>query len=296
MHAHIPIAVSRARHRGAGFTLIELVVSMSIFAIMMLVMINIFSSAQKAWSAAAARTEMFENARIALDIMAGDFQNAYYQNGVTPFWHWEPTDITDPGTTGAWGEQAKEGIAFISSTKVKQDCYTHFTRLYEIKYNVPYSTDPHLAGWLRRSVTGDQEPGNKWNFLNNFTVGKGTAAGPPPNGGLTADDTSSAEYKKLIPNVVEFNIECYRQDGTPLLPFQATGANGGNDLGLVSEFPYSLKIDLSLLSGHDWNKYVMMSGADPANPSGDADPAMTFRINNQRSFTRMVIIGDRGQY
>ena len=66
--------------------------AMGVFSIIMVVMLSFLSSTQKAWSETSANGEVYENARIALDLLTRDIQSALYNNddsskGIYPFWH-----------------------------------------------------------------------------------------------------------------------------------------------------------------------------------------------------------------
>ncbi|MEA2011919.1 MAG: hypothetical protein U9O87_02365 [Verrucomicrobiota bacterium] len=58
------------------FTLIELLTAMGIFVILMFVIFSFFSNAQKLWSITNKNTRIYENARIAFEVIGRDLQNA----------------------------------------------------------------------------------------------------------------------------------------------------------------------------------------------------------------------------
>ena len=64
-----------------AFTLLELLISMGVFAILMLALMQFFSSAQTIWTTSNAKTDMFENAKIAMNLIATDLMNLYYEHG-----------------------------------------------------------------------------------------------------------------------------------------------------------------------------------------------------------------------
>ena len=51
------------------FTLLELLVSMGVFAILMLALMQFFTSAQSIWTRSNTRYDMYDNARLALNLM-----------------------------------------------------------------------------------------------------------------------------------------------------------------------------------------------------------------------------------
>ncbi len=73
------------------YTLVELLMAMAIFAIISVIMMRFFSSAQQIWSKASQKNVLYADARVALDIMTADLQSALYDNnvntGIYPFWN-----------------------------------------------------------------------------------------------------------------------------------------------------------------------------------------------------------------
>lgn len=259
-----------------AFTLVELVVAMAIFSLMMMVLINIFTSSQRVWSTTAARNEMFENARIALDIMSRDLQVAFYGN--TP-------------QTGTWGTPdwvnaqrvkiatSNSELTFLANTSLPQDnTSTTPNPPYYLKYS------RNSDGWLRRAAfsiwnkttldTGAYDKLQIWDDGNGFDNGTNTALNTfyditddSVTGYMEADDMNN-----LIPYVTSLEFLCFNDEN---LPF-------------YNEFPYAVMIRLSLLDGVSWMKYQAIGEATAA--------GIEFRQNNERTFTKFVLIGDRGQY
>ena len=69
-----------AGRRKAPFTIVELIVAMSIFAILMLILMQIFSATQDVWRRTAQKSDAAEMARTALDLLTTDLQSAIYIN------------------------------------------------------------------------------------------------------------------------------------------------------------------------------------------------------------------------
>jgi uncharacterized protein (TIGR02599 family) len=61
--------------------LVELIIAMAVFTVLMFALMQFFSSAQKAWTSSANKTQLYEDSRIALEMMANDLRNAYYEPG-----------------------------------------------------------------------------------------------------------------------------------------------------------------------------------------------------------------------
>jgi uncharacterized protein (TIGR02599 family) len=83
-----PAAASRA------FTLVELLVSMSVLTILLLIVTNVISETQKAWSQASSRVSQFREARAAFDVITRNISQAT----LNTYWDYKrsnPNDIAE---------------------------------------------------------------------------------------------------------------------------------------------------------------------------------------------------------
>ena len=70
------------------FTLVEVLIAMSVLSVFLLGLMQFYSSTENVLSSGVERTEMFERARIAMDMMANDLTCIYYSqtdDDLTPF-------------------------------------------------------------------------------------------------------------------------------------------------------------------------------------------------------------------
>ena len=111
------------------FTLIELMAAMGVFAIIMLIMLSFFSSAQKAWTNCANRGQIYENARIAMDLISRDLQCAYYDKDKIPFWNKGYTNYILANAV-----YNQEALCFVSATNIAPDGCN--SKICEIKYQL----------------------------------------------------------------------------------------------------------------------------------------------------------------
>lgn len=273
------------------FTLTELVVTMAVFVILLAVLLRFYGTAYKATSSSSEQSMIFENARIAMDLMTRDVQCAYYKNGVTPFWH-------HAAVGSSWGEYRNELLAFIAATSLRPN--DESTKICKIKYQKYYSTNTTTSnfGWLRRSVTGDKDnDGNtnpKWNFYNNFIVGyttEDTPGGDTPVAALTANSMAHENYQKVIPYVTELSFTCYDKTGNTISSDPTTSIAA--DACQSTAFPFAIEIILKLMDKNSWAKWISIGGCDG---SGETSQARDFRISKERTFRKMILLGNRGQY
>ena len=151
--------------------------AMGVFAIIMLIMLAFFSSAQKAWTNCINRGQIYENARVAMDLISRDLQCTYYEVNRIPFWNKGYTNCVD----AAYNQQM---LAFVSATSIPPSLTSNFpndncrSKICKVKYqlyncNVSPTPTGIPEGWLLRSVTGDTTdtplpaglyPNSKWNY------------------------------------------------------------------------------------------------------------------------------------
>jgi type II secretory pathway pseudopilin PulG len=195
------------------FTLIELMAAMGVFAIIMFIVMSFFSAANKAWANCRERSEVFENARIAMDLISRDIQCMYYEYEKIPFYHY-------PGTSAA---NDNEALFFISATSIRPISVSKICEIAYSFYNqdVPVVGTACKAGWLVRSATADSNP-SKWNYYDTPAV---QLALEDPHAGkvfdmtdntyaFTQNSASREAYNLVVPNVVWLSFVCIERNGT----------------------------------------------------------------------------------
>jgi len=182
------------------FTLIELTISCVILLILCLIAGNIYSNTIKVTNDVNSKTIMFENARIAMDLMTRDIQSIYFEKGATPFWHYKKTDETD------------EFIAFASASSVIPN--SHNTSICEVKYKM------NDDGWVQRSITSSNDDDYSWNYNKNYNYSNNNLNVGPSKvldsdgkniNVFTIDDTGNEPYRNLIPYATNLEFTCFRR-------------------------------------------------------------------------------------
>ena len=305
--------------KNTPFTLLELILAMGILMIIMVIMLSFFSAAQKAWMSSSANAEIYENARVAMDLMTRDLQAALYNDenstkGIYPFWH-----------------ESDSRINFISATNVGDAA--DVSKIREVKYarsdgrtTAPKMTLDDLGngtelkgGWLVRSVTGDSsvdpdypndntKPLNKYNFAlfpgSNPDLYRIYKVFKEIVGGTASANKSSNDFNYVVPYVVSLKFTCYSNrfkdmrdingdtvagtvlNGDAVYDYSSTTA------AVPTPFPYAIKIEIVLLDRTSWAKWIAMGGL-VATPGSDPAAAKTFREAHQRTFTTMIYLGER---
>ena len=256
------------------FTLLEMVVSLGVFMVLLVIVLNFYDSVFSTASLSSRTSLLFDNANTAMDIIARDLQCIYYKNDAVPFWHKGPTPWT-----GDDKQYNNDLIAFVSATDLPSEAGN--SRLCEVKYQLYFpdsgqgGMEADSAGWILRSTTGDLTsiggPEPKWNFNYNVSAGKSG-----PGNAFTANIDSSDTWQKLIPGVTDLTFECFDINGTVIV---ASAVD-------PTFFPYSIEINLSLMDKDSWQKWIAILGPTERE---------IFRKNHIRTFYRTVFIGERGQ-
>jgi type II secretory pathway pseudopilin PulG len=282
--------LSYEKSRGFLFSLLEMTVAFAVFLILITIILRLYSAAFSVTVKASNQSLIFENARIAMDIIARDLQSIYYRNEATPFWHWKPDS-----KPASWGDYRNELLAFISATSLSpnDNCVSSLS---EIKYQLYYSTNKTKSnnGWLRRSVTGDHTStaaNGKWNFYYNLNTGYGTDLESEVTSAFTANSSSSENYQKVIPYVTELSFICYDREGNSIEPDRNTDKS--DNFGSITGFPYSVDVTLRLMDKDSWQKWLNLF-SDNDYPDNEPISAILFRQQNEREFRKTVFIGERG--
>lgn len=269
------------RGKSKPFTLIELLVAMGVFALLMLALMTFFNSAQKLWTVSTNKMEMFENARIALDLISTDLQCAYYESNHNDnmIYFGYP-----PPTSGVSGMTPKLAFTSLRTTPPNSKCKS---RIAEIQYGV-------MDNKLYVNITGDFKTSGADNEANwDFTDTSGaTLSSTDWNTAATPfksyddniyDPVSKANpdgWKEIIPYVVDMTVSCADRDGNVISSTYGT-AN-------PDKLPYMVKIDLTLIDRDNYKRTASKFG-------GSFNSSDVLVDKNKMTFSRSVII-ERGQY
>jgi len=196
MGNHFQRRAARRRH----FTLIELLAAMSVLVVLMFVLFRFFGSAEKAWSASEGNTRIYENARIAFEVITRDLQSAIASSRdgqKVPFYVWTAADGT---TNGANGER----LSFVSRVEPNTTAKSDICEVaYAWKTDFTGASLPYNY-WLRRVRDGDDDNTN-WDFFNK------TGSETPK-----WYDTHGA-FQKVIPGVTNLSFTCLDSAGAAMV-------------------------------------------------------------------------------
>ena len=304
------------------FTLLELMVSMGVFAILMLALMQFFSSAQNIWTASNAKTELYENAKIAMNLIATDLMNLYYEHGKpgdspkTFFLAGIMNSSSPP--KGELQDKTKEFdiIAFCTlrpeaATAISDPNKKGITRITEVIYF--YDRDNSRI-YVKNLTDLDAEAASAtWCTENNTPDAEGTL--------LYQAIQDNANWNELISNVAEckFTLHNNKFDSSGTQPQILEIIRNGKEwtfhpeedsasLDTKGRIPYAVSISLTVLNQESFEKMKAITGKKhlsailtdeikaETEPSNETEKVLwQLYHTGKQDFTRVVTI-DRGQY
>lgn len=208
------------RMTGRRFTLIEIAVAMSIFALLMLILMQIFSATQNVWRTSSGKAETYESARVVLDLLGNGLESAIRTNSSTgEKFYYNTTDET------------KLWFPTMTATRLGSDTISGEAEYYFILTDINNNLGTLKFGYARdTSLTG----GNL-DFRTNA------------NAHSTLD--TGAGTTNLIPmleNVYEFKIDAFSKDSTGQLQYLSSST--------ITELPSAVIVTLKVLDNDERTK------------------------------------------
>jgi prepilin-type N-terminal cleavage/methylation domain-containing protein len=255
--------------RKQPFTLLEVIVAMAIFAIIMLMMLQFFSGAQKIWTDSERKNDLYGDARTAMDLMATMLQSTYYSAADVPFKTFQATTggrATDFIYFPVKSPLRPSGVAatFFVSFQLRQTGNLEFAALYDnsdaAKYADAFRINPVVDYDAAKSA-----------MLGFF------ASLPPSKWSTVVKNMTSLRFLPL-------NIDYAANDiaAVPIADYEKR--------------PNLVRITFTMLSSADHRQWSEMCGssASPAYDDSSKPAAKAFRLSRERTFTRIVYIGQYG--
>lgn len=259
--------------RKSNFTIVELLVAMGVFSILMLALMQFFTGAQQIWQKSSARSEVFENARVALDLIATDLQCAYYEMNHSKkriFFAADDYDANSYASIDDAYDNTYEKIAFATVRSAAKSGAG--SKLCQVKYWLDTSTADELYTLKVDEIWDDSAD---WKIT--------TDMGSDISGIYKDDYTGTAFEKngtanKIVPNVLSLGFKLYNKNGTEI-----------DTANTADRFPYKVEITLTVVDKASFDRWKSVTGGATGQRNSDIlKPGM-------RRFTRVVLI-ERGQY
>lgn len=256
--------------RKTNFTLVELIVAMAVFSILLLLMLQFFSGAQRIWNGMEKRNEIYANARIAMDLMTAQLQNTFYTNAGIPF------VIEDPDTDDSKIYFAtRTGDQFPGNSSLK---YMTFQRNHITAANSETNVEQEqlCVAVFCDTTTGTPDfssffPPYGVSPVTDFT--QATNLLPSRLDGLLADPQFSSV---IADNVTSFKIIPYKLDTNDKIVRDSSSP--------IKKMPFLIELKLSLLSPEDFSRWLTITNTTEKD---------NFREENEYTFSRTVYLGNR---
>jgi hypothetical protein len=272
-----------------NFTLMELLVAMAVLAILLVLMMQFFSGAQKVWTSSEQKSNMYADARIVMDLCSVLLQNTYYDVGGYPFEIKRTLNRPSDGWNdeicfASSSELELKGTSDVRFFKLKRDntntnslfLYVYANDKSDFSYFVPpfdssskvpnYSEAVKQLNDIFSSSNGYSQKIELLNTVTGFQI-------IPKAQGLDGSTLRIGPYSESFP-------PGYKVDTTG----NGTPENGNGTV--VQEIPFLIEFAVSLMSPENFKIWQEMQAAgSPA--------AAAYRSQHEYTFRRAVFLGNR---
>jgi type II secretory pathway pseudopilin PulG len=246
--------------KSSAFSILELLVAVSVLSILLVVLLNIVQGATSLWRGSENKVEAYREARAALQVMSSDLKNIL------------PTTNTDFFRTNLTSYPSPTNLTFLAALPISsQDTTSSKSDICAVGYFVAYDNKSPVAGNNGRQ---------SYNLYRYFVESNETFANltANPTTALTASlDTDHFEI--LARNVVGFNAT-----------YSVTNASGGFDPWTQSAtYPMPQVVEIKVTAVN--NERTMRFGARGASGEWDTFSANTNApdyLKNTKTFTTRI--------
>lgn len=223
----------KQQHRMTGrrFTLIEIAVAMSIFALLMLILMQIFSATQNVWRTSSGKAETYESARVVLDLLGNGLESAIRTNSSTgeKFYYNKTTDKTE-----LW-------FPTMTATRLGSDTISGEAEYYFILTDINNNLGTLKFGYAKdTSVDTSVDTPTKLDFRTK----------------TNAHSSLTEEGIPMLENVYEFKIDAFSKDSAGQLQYLSSST--------VTELPSAVIVTLKVLDNDERTKTRFSNAASAA--------------------------------
>ena len=220
--------------RKSFFTLLEVLVSMGVFSLLMLALMQFFSAAQGVWERTGNKAELFDSAKTAMDIIANDLACAYYEMDHDSNYQFFSISSGDPSQV-VFATQKEDGSAqiYYKWVDVSDTTTKHFWKLHRVEKK---ESDVFTSGTATPAVNWFTRSGKTaW-----ITDMSGTVL-------YTGTENKDTPYC-LAENVLDFSIRAYKKsDLASPITVSASAAD---------KFPDIITVTMTMLSNDAHEKLL----------------------------------------
>lgn len=215
------------RMTGRRFTLIEIAVAMSIFALLMLILMQIFSATQNVWRTSSGKAETYESARVVLDLLGNGLESAIRTNSSTgeKFYYNKTTDET------------KLWFPTMTATRLGSDTISGEAEYYFILTDINNNLGTLKFGYAKDTSV---DTPTKLDFRTE----------------TNAHSSLTEEGIPMLENVYEFKIDAFSKDSAGQLQYLSSDT--------VTELPSAVIVTLKVLDNDERTKTRFSNAASDA--------------------------------
>ena len=297
------------------FTLAEVLVSMAVFSILLVLMMQFFSGARTLWTANEKRASIYADASVAMDLISMLLQSTFYdeKNGTIFAIRYAPSSESASRPAEGWNSKlyfaSKSMMKLSEGGQVRYLCIQRGVHLPDYKTLTETPTAPNTLSKITQSPQKQQTPDNNVLQLRVFSD---TSSKNRPNRyfsecffpfGLTVAPNGTLQEARnyLLQTFWEIDTtnnndhqSRYLEDkeikpilhNVTSLKFTPVDLNGKKIYGTTHDYPPAgIEVELSLM---DTEATVRQWW-----PAGSAAPDNAIREKNEYTFRRIVWLGDR---
>ena len=275
--------------RRSSFTLVELLVAVGLLSLIVMLLLQLFSGAQKIWLSSEKTNNVYSDARVAMERMAQLFNTIQFShgekevtvNGETVIQREKKKDmIFSINTANKDGNYYSNSIVFVSKSPIRTAANRHRNTTNFISFRLGANSDENKRGKLYMVIYSYLEHESTFNdFFPNYGTSERDLKLTDLKNELNAlyeNGSENAYCQVIAENVVEFKINAYVLNSSDKLEKKAESAD-------VAEPPYMIEIQLTVLDPDSYKRWQELSG----------DAKTKYLEQHRRTFTRSVRIGGR---
>ncbi len=264
-------------NKGSAFTLLELLISVSILAVILIFILSIFEQASRAWQMSEKRVDAFRESRAAVYVISQDLKNLHQGKTI-------PVSI-DSSSISLSGQIAPTNIAsqffFISSfpSHMQDDPDLDRAELCAVGYYLAYSKTRQSYSLYRHFRSSSET----YNNINQF-ITKGGISSENHLTNLFHGITIYGDGDSLLArNVIEFKL-------TPILDGNATAS------GMITNQILSIELTMKALNNETAMRLKSKEDWENWNPSSFQKKEDRFINQNVQEFVTRIRLPDWKDY
>ena len=219
------------RMTGRRFTLIEIAVAMSIFALLMLILMQIFSATQNVWRTSSGKTDTYESTRVVLDLLGNGLESAIRTNSSTgEKFYYSTTDET------------KLWFPTMTATRLGSDTISGEAEYYFILTDINNNLGTLKFGYAKDTSV---DTSTNLDFRTNTNARSTLDTG-----------TGTTNLIPMLENVYEFKIDAFSKDSAGQLQYLSSST--------ITELPSAVIVTLKVLDNDERTKTRFSNAASDA--------------------------------